>query len=401
VPWKEASVMKEKVLFVSAYEEGEASMAELCRQFGVSRQTGYLWWNRYQSERFEGLYELSRRPIHQPRKTDSKIRERIVQTRQKFPRKGPKKIRDWLARHQPETCWPAPSTIGKILKEENLSKAPRHRRVTQSYPTALREAQACNDLWCIDFKGWFLTGDGQRCDPLTVMDQYSRYLLACQSTQICLASVQPILQRCFQDYGMPARLRSDNGPPFAGPSVGGLSRLAIWLVQLGIQPERIKPGRPQQNSKHERMHRTLKDDTASPPAATLSAQQVRFEEFRQLYNEDRGHESLGMKTPAQVYHPAPRRYTGKRVVLEYPSSMKVRPVQKHGEIYWDSEPIFLTELLWKEDVALDPIGDHHWKIYYGTAPFGHPRYPEQAGVEDQALDAKMGKEAQTLKEGRL
>lgn len=393
--------MKEKVLFVSAYEEGEASMAELCRQFGVSRQTGYLWWNRYQSERFEGLYELSRRPIHQPRKTDSKIRERIVQTRQKFPRKGPKKIRDWLARHQPETCWPAPSTIGKILKEENLSKAPRHRRVTQSYPTALREAQACNDLWCIDFKGWFLTGDGQRCDPLTVMDQYSRYLLACQSTQICLASVQPILQRCFQDYGMPARLRSDNGPPFAGPSVGGLSRLAIWLVQLGIQPERIKPGRPQQNSKHERMHRTLKDDTASPPAATLSAQQVRFEEFRQLYNEDRGHESLGMKTPAQVYHPAPRRYTGKRVVLEYPSSMKVRPVQKHGEIYWDSEPIFLTELLWKEDVALDPIGDHHWKIYYGTAPFGHPRYPEQAGVEDQALDAKMGKEAQTLKEGRL
>ena len=401
MPWKEASVMKEKVLFVSAYEEGEASMAELCRQFGVSRQTGYLWWNRYQSERFEGLYELSRRPIHQPRKTDSKIRERIVQTRQKFPRKGPKKIRDWLARHQPETCWPAPSTIGKILKEENLSKAPRHRRVTQSYPTALREAQACNDLWCIDFKGWFLTGDGQRCDPLTVMDQYSRYLLACQSTQICLASVQPILQRCFQDYGMPARLRSDNGPPFAGPSVGGLSRLAIWLVQLGIQPERIKPGRPQQNSKHERMHRTLKDDTASPPAATLSAQQVRFEEFRQLYNEDRGHESLGMKTPAQVYHPAPRRYTGKRVVLEYPSSMKVRPVQKHGEIYWDSEPIFLTELLWKEDVALDPIGDHHWKIYYGTAPFGHPRYPEQAGVEDQALDAKMGKEAQTLKEGRL
>jgi len=368
VPWKEASVMKEKVLFVSAYEEGEASMAELCRQFGVSRQTGYLWWNRYQSERFEGLYELSRRPIHQPRKTDSKIRERIVQTRQKFPRKGPKKIRDWLARHQPETCWPAPSTIGKILKEENLSKAPRHRRVTQSYPTALREAQACNDLWCIDFKGWFLTGDGQRCDPLTVMDQYSRYLLACQSTQICLASVQPILQRCFQDYGMPARLRSDNGPPFAGPSVGGLSRLAIWLVQLGIQPERIKPGRPQQNSKHERMHRTLKDDTASPPAATLSAQQVRFEEFRQLYNEDRGHESLGMKTPAQVYHPAPRRYTGKRVVLEYPSSMKVRPVQKHGEIYWDSEPIFLTELLWKEDVALDPIGDHHWKIYYGPLP---------------------------------
>jgi len=355
VPWKEASVMKEKVLFVSAYEEGEASMAELCRQFGVSRQTGYLWWNRYQSERFEGLYELSRRPIHQPRKTDSKIRERIVQTRQKFPRKGPKKIRDWLARHQPETCWPAPSTIGKILKEENLSKAPRHRRGTQSYPTALREAQACNDLWCIDFKGWFLTGDGQRCDPLTVMDQYSRYLLACQSTQICLASVQPILQRCFQDYGMPARLRSDNGPPFAGPSVGGLSRLAIWLVQLGIQPERIKPGRPQQNSKHERMHRTLKDDTASPPAATLSAQQVRFEEFRQLYNEDRGHESLGMKTPAQVYHPAPRRYTGKRVVLEYPSSMKVRRVQKHGEIYWDSEPIFLTELLWKEDVALARI----------------------------------------------
>lgn len=357
--------MKEKVLFVSAYEEGEASMAELCRQYGVSRQTGYLWWNRYTSEGFKGLYELSRRPLHQPRRTASKIRAMIVETREKYPRKGPKKIWEWLTRHQPELCWPGPSTIGKILKEEHLTKAPRRRRGTQSYPAALREAEACNDLWCIDFKGWFLTGDRQRCDPLTLMDQYSRYLLACQSTVISGASVQPILQRCFQNYGMPARLRSDNGPPFAGPSVGGLSRLAIWLVQLGILPERIKPGRPQQNSKHERMHRTLKDETASPPAATLAAQQARFQEFRQLYNEDRGHESLGMKTPAQVYHPATRHYTGKRVALEYPSSMKVRRVQQRGEIYWDSEPIFLTELLWKEDVALDPICDHHWKIYYG------------------------------------
>lgn len=365
MPWKEVSVFKEKVLFVSAYEKGESSMAELSRQYGVSRQTGHLWWKRYQSEGLNGLYELSRRPAHQPRKTAPKIRAVIVETRERYPRKGPKKIFDWLRRHQPEVRWPGPSTIGKILKEERLTIEPRRRRGTQSYPTALREAQACNDLWCIDFKGWFLTGDGQRCDPLTLMDQYSRYLLACQSAVISGASVQPILERCFKEYGMPGRLRSDNGPPFAGPSVGGLSRLAVWLIQLGILPERIKPGRPQQNGKHERMHRTLKDETASPPAATPAAQQARFDEFRKLYNEDRGHESLGMKRPADVYQLATRRYTGRRVALSYPSTMKVRRVQRRGEIYWDTEPVFLTELLWKEDVALDQISDHHWKVYYG------------------------------------
>jgi putative transposase len=365
VPWKEVSVLKEKVLFVSAYEEGQGSMTELCRHYGISRQTGHLWWKRYEKEGLEGLYELSRRPKRQPRKTSAEIRAVIVDTRQKYPRKGPEKIWDWLTRHQPGIRWPGPSTIGRILKEERLTKAPRWRRGSQAYPSALREAERCNDLWCIDFKGWFLTSDGHRCDPLTLMDQYSRYLLACESTRISGRSVQPILERCFREYGMPERMRSDNGPPFAGPSVGGLSRLAIWLVQLGVVPERIKPGRPQQNSKHERMHRTLKDETASPPAATLAAQQARFDEFRQLYNEDRGHKSLGMKRPADVYQRGIRHYTGKRVVLEYPSSMKVRRVQRRGEIYWQGEPIFLTELLCKEDVGLDQISDDHWKLYYG------------------------------------
>lgn len=368
MPWKEATVFKEKVLFVSAREKGESSMKELCRQYGISRQTGHLWWKRYKSEGLNGLYELNRRPTHQPRKTAPEIRAVIVETRERYPRKGPKKIGDWLSRHQPEVRWPGASTIGKILKEEHLTKKPRWRRGTQSYPSALREAQACNDLWGIDFKGWFLTGDGQRCDPLTLMDQYSRYLLACQSTVISGAGVQPILERCFKEYGMPSRLRSDNGAPFAGRSVGGLSRLAIWLVQLGIVPERIKPGRPQQNSKHERMHRTLKDETASPPAANLAAQQARFDEFRQSYNEDRGHESLKMKRPADVYQRATRHYTGQRVALDYPSGMKHRRVQRRGEIYWHGQPIFLTELLWKEDVGLDQIADHYWKIYYGPLP---------------------------------
>lgn len=368
MPWKEVSVFKEKVLFVSAYEKGEFTMTALCREFGVSRQTGYLWWQRYQRKGVAGLFELSRRPLSQPTKTAPGIRAALVETREKYPRKGPKKIREWLGRHEPEVNWPGPSTIGKILKEERLTKEPRRRRGTQSYPTALREAQACNDLWCIDFKGWFLTRDGQRCDPLTLMDQYSRYLLACQNTRISGAGVQPILERCFKQYGMPSRLRSDNGPPFAGRSVGGLSRLAIWLVQLGIVPERIKPGRPQQNSKHERLHRTLKDETASPPAANLTAQQARLDEFRQSYNEDRGHESLNMKRPADVYQPGTRHYTGQRVALDYPSGMTARRVQRRGEIYWRGEPIFLTELLWKEDVGLHQISEDYWKIYYGPLP---------------------------------
>ena len=368
MPWKETSVMKEKVLFVTAYEEGEASMAELCRQFGISRPTGYLWWRRYQADSFAGLYELSRQPAEQPRKTDPEIRAAVCEAREKHPRLGARKIKHRLQRSRPQTKWPAASTIGKILKEEGMIQPRRRRRGSQSYPVALREAEAPNDLWCIDFKGWFLTGDGQRCDPLTVMDQYSRYLIACQTTPISGQSVRPILERCFRQYGMPDRMRSDNGAPFAGPSVGGLSRLAIWLIQLGIVPERIEPGRPQQNPRHERMHRTLKQETASPPAADLTAQQARFDRFRADYNLERGHESLAMKTPAEVYRPSSRPYTGRLVEFEYPSGMVVRKVQFHGDIYMDGQSIFLTELLYGEYVGLEPISDRHWKVYYGPVP---------------------------------
>ena len=368
MPWKETDVMKEKVLFVLAYEEGEASIAELCRQFGISRPTGYLWLERFSEKSFEGLYELDRAPKRQPRKTVREIRDAICELRGQRPRLGPRKLKDRLKRTRPEVDWPSTTTIGKILREEGLVKKRRQRPGSQSYPVRLQEGQSPNDLWCIDFKGWFRTKDGRRCDPLTIMDQYSRYLIACQGTAISAATVRPILECCFREHGMPARIRSDNGAPFAGPSVGGLSRLAIWLIQLGIVPERIEPGRPQQNSKHERMHRTLKQETATPPAADLATQQACFDEFRRSYNQERGHDSLGMRTPAELYLPSSRPYTGRLIQFEYPRGMKTRRVQMHGEIYIGTEPVFLTELLYGEYVGLEQLSDTHWKVHYGPVP---------------------------------
>jgi transposase InsO family protein len=294
----------------------------------VSRKSGYKWLERYRALGVVGLVDLSRAPRTHPQATAAPVCERVIAVRRVHPRWGPKKIRAWLAEREPETAWPAVSTIGHILKRAELVVPRRRRRRTPAYGQPFAACAGPNDVWCVDFKGWFVTGDGTRVDPLTVSDAASRYLLVCQAVgRADLEHVWPHLARAFADHGLPTAMRSDNGPPFASRAVGGLSRLAVRLIKAGIKPERIAPGQPQENGRHERLHLTLKQETASPPARSLRAQIERFEAFQLGYNHDRPHEALGQRPPITAYRRSPRPWDGRLREPEYGSDVVVRRVR--------------------------------------------------------------------------
>ena len=258
----------------------------------------------------------------------------------------------------------APRSIGAILKRYGLTSPPKRRR-RASPSRQLAEPSAANQVWAIDFKGWFRTGDGRRCDPLTLSDVHTRYLLRCQGVdETGGAFVQPLLKAAFREYGMPVRMRSDNGPPFASTGVGGLSRLSVWWLRLGIGLERIEPGHPEQNGRHERMHRTLKQETARPPERTLRAQQRAFDRFRLEYNEERPHEALAMATPASLYEPSPRRFPSRLPEMEYPAGFAMRIVQQHGDVNWRFGRFFLGEVLSGETVGFEEVQDG-WRVWFG------------------------------------
>src|SRR6266404_137166 len=298
MPWREVCSMDEKMGFIGARLADEESMTELCERFGISRKTGYKLLRRYREEHAAGLMERSRAPHVIP-----------WAVRRAHPSWGPKKLRAKLLERASAQGWPAPSTIGELLRREGLSQPRKRRRSASPSPSPLRTAVTANDLWGIDFKGWFRSGDGARCDPLTVTDAFSRYLLCAQLlARPDYLNCRNALERAFKDYGLPRAIRSDNGAPFASVGVGGLSRLSVWWVKLGIMPERIEPGQPQQNGRHERMHRTLKAECASPPAATAAAQQRRFDAFRAEFNQQRPHEALGQTAPAEHYTRSARAY---------------------------------------------------------------------------------------------
>src|SRR6267143_4356259 len=305
MPWKASSVMEEKVRFVFEYEQDEHTMTELCQSYGIARETGYVWLRRYREQGLEGLVELNRAAQRHGNQTPPEREQAVVELRQAHMRWGPRKLKRVLERDQPQQSWPAASTIGELLKREGLVVARKKRRRTAPYTEPLAHADGPNRVWCADFKGWFRTGDGERIDPLTISDAHSRYLLRCQAVEKAdTARVQGIFEAAFRQYGLPQAIRTDNGAPFASRAVAGLSRLAVWWIKLGIVPERIAAGHPEQNGRHERMHRTLKQETASPPAANTRAQQRAFNHFRREYNEERPHEALGMRTPAEVYEPS-------------------------------------------------------------------------------------------------
>jgi transposase InsO family protein len=294
--------MEEKLRFVFEYELGERSMTELCQRYGIARETGYVWLRRYRQAGVAGLVEHRRAAHRHGNQTPEDLEQLVLELRQAHMRWGPRKLKRVLERDQPGRVWPAASTIGALLKREGLVVARKKRWRTAPYTAPLAHADAANRVWCADFKGWFRTADRQRIDPLTISDAHSRYLLRCQAVEKTdTARVQAIFEAAFREYGMPQAIRTDNGPPFASRAVAGLSRLAVWWIKLGIVPERIAAGHPEQNGRHERMHRTLKQETTQPPAANRREQQRTLDRFRQEYNQVRPHEALQMQTPAAVY----------------------------------------------------------------------------------------------------
>ena len=284
--WTETCAVDERMRFVIAAEKHEEPFAVICRRFGVSRRVGYKWVARYQEAGVEGLLDRSRAPLHHPQAIADAMAERCLAVRRAHPSWGPLKVRAYLERRAPARDWPAASTIGALFDREGLTVKRKLRRRSPPSSAPFAHCGGANDVWCIDFKGWFLTGDGTRCEPLTITDAHSRYLLRCQALpRTDTDHVWPILDAAFREFGLPYYMRSDNGSPFASRGAGGLSRLSIKLIKAGVIPERIAPGKPQQNGRHERMHLTLLQDTANPPARSLHEQLRRLRDFRDLYND--------------------------------------------------------------------------------------------------------------------
>jgi transposase InsO family protein len=359
--------MDEKLRFVFEYERDEESMKALCSRFGISRETGYVWLRRYRHCVPEGLVEMNRAPERHPNQTAASIEAAVLGLRQAHVTWGPRKLKRILERDQPGREWPATSTMGEIVKRAGLVVGRIKRRKTEPYSAPLAHAVESNRVWCADFKGWFRAGDGSRVDPLTITDACSRYLLRSHAVEKTdTERVRAIFEATFREYGLPWAMRTDNGPPFASSAVGGLSRLAVWWMKLGIVPERIKAGHPEQNGRHERMHRTLKLDLRL--AENWRAQQRELDRFRHDYNHVRPHEALGMQTPASVYEPSPREYPEQVPEVDYPDAMQVRTVKSHGHFRWKKHDIFLGEVLWGEPVGLLPVDDGIYTVYFAHMP---------------------------------
>ena len=370
--WRVESAMDQRLCFIAACVRAEEPMSGLCARFGISRKTGYKWLNRYSDFGAAGLVPLSSARRTMAQAIDPAVTGALVAMREQRPTWGPRKLLARLSMDRPEVVWPAASTVGDCLHREGLSK-PRSRRAREPARKQPEiEPSAANESWSADFKGWFRTGDGVRCEPLTVTDNYSRYLLACEAVpQITTAQVQPILTRLFCAHGMPRALRTDNGSPFASRTgLGGLAHLSVWLLKLDIWPDRIAPGRPDQNGRHERMHRTLGEDVARPPASTVAEQQRDFDVWRQDFNTIRPHEALGQRCPGDFYASSPRCYPDKIAVWEYPADHHVRRVAGDGYIKWRDGKIYLSEALRQETVALARRDDGNWAIRFRNFDLG-------------------------------
>jgi putative transposase len=369
MPWKATCPMDERMRFIAAWLAETDSMSVLCRRFGVSRKTGYKWRTRYTADGPAGLQERSHAPHRQAQALAPSVERTILAVRAVHPHWGPRKLRAWLE-HRHGGTWPAASTIGGWLQRAGLT-VPRRRRRRAGPAGTCTAPGGANDVWAADFKGWFRTGDGRRCEPLTISDLHSRYLLRCQVVPAAnLERVRPLFEATFREFGLPRVLRTDNGAPFAAASPTGLSRLAVWWIRLGIWPERIAPGHPEQNAEHERLHRTLKLETATPPRATLRGQQRAFDGFRQLYNEERPHEALNQQPPARWYTPSARAYPERLPALEYPESYIVRRAHPSGEIKWRGGRVLISQCLAGEPIGLEEVADGCWRVWFGPVALG-------------------------------
>jgi putative transposase len=401
--WMETCAVDERMRFVMTAVDGEEAFAVVCRRFGVSRKTGYKWLERYREDGVEGLLDRSRAPRQHAHAMTEEIAQRCLAVRHAHPSWGPVKVRAWLERKAVQIEWPAASTIGALFDREGLTVKRKLRRRSPPSSAPFAECAAANDVWCIDFKGWFMTGDGNYCEPLTLTDAHSRYLLRCQAmARTDTTHVWPVLEAAFCEFGLPHRLRSDNGPPFASRGAGGLSQLSVKVIKAGVLPERIAPGKPQQNGRHERMHLTLLQDTAKPAARSLRQQIKRLRVFQNVYNEERPHAALGNDTPAEHYTLSPRRYDGVLREPDYGPDHIVRRVRQNGEIKWNGNTIYISEALVGEPVGLaeDDTGCtvSYGPIALGTiAPHGgRLRKPKRGGcgLVDNATRCPQGPQPQ-------
>jgi putative transposase len=371
MPWKESCAVDERLKFIADWKRGELSMTELSRMYGVSRKTVYKWLGRYQRDGPAGLLEGSRAPLHRPDAVGEEVVELVVAVRKTRPTWGARKILAALERQRLGVRLPAASTVAEILSRRGLVRRRRRRYSAPAYRGPFASCSGPNDTWCADFKGRLMLGNKHACHPLTLSDAYSRYLLRCEGLSLThFSNVQPIFESAFREYGLPLAIRTDNGPPFSTVTIGGLSRLAIWLVKLDVTPERIEPGKPTQNGRHERIHRTLKEDTASPPSPTMAAQQRRFDEFRRVYNEERPHEALGQKPPAECYQASPRVFPTKLHEPEYGPNVEVRRVRHDGLVKWRGGQVFVSETLRAEPIGIEQTGEEQWTVRYGPLLLG-------------------------------
>jgi len=363
--WRGVTVMDQRVRFISEYLNGYFPLSEICQQFEISRKTGYKWIRRYEAFGAEGLADQSRRPHSCPHQTDDKIIKGIIEVRKKHPTWGPKKLLKIISDKHPVWEIPAISTTADILKREGLI-LPGRRRLRRKHPGCPKTTtKKPNDIWTADYKGHFKMRNGNYCYPLTVCDMHSRYLLGCDvHDAISLKETKRHFTKLFNEYGLPQRIRTDNGVPFASSAIARLSALSVWWLKLGIYPEQIEPGKPQQNGKHERMHRTLKKEATVPPEKDIKAQQKRFDDFRREYNYLRPHEALDMKTPSEIYTSSDRRMPQKLGHYDYPCHFEVRRVSRNGGIRWKKKRVPVSQTLIEEYIGFEAVDDGIHNVYF-------------------------------------
>jgi putative transposase len=361
--------MEQRVELIREWKGGESIQA-LAEMYGVARKTVYKWIERDASEGSAGLADRSRAPHTSPQRLSEEMVARILQVRQRW-NWGPRKLLVKLAAAMPNQKLPSASTIAEVLRSKGLSQAPKRRRRTPLYDQPFADAGAPNQTWCADFKGWFRTADGTRCDPLTISDAHSRYLLCCQiAAKTDTPHVEALFDHAFRQYGLPDVIHTDNGAPFASRAPKGLSRLSMRWVRLGIVAERSRPASPQDNGRHERMHRTLKQETLDPPARNPQRQQEAFHLWRAEYNDERPHEALDYRTPAACYRASPRAFPRRVPEVEYDSATFVRRVSAKGDLNWQGERFFVSEIFGGQSLGLRPNHDRYYDVLYGPLQIG-------------------------------
>ncbi|MGA9533159.1 MAG: IS481 family transposase [Anaerolineales bacterium] len=364
MPWEGVTVSEQKQRFIEDYLLSYYSVTELAERVSISRKTAYKWINRHKEQGQAGLEDQPRRPKSCPWQTPSEIAEELIALRKAHPHRGPKKLLNAMARRDPDRTLPAISTAAKILAEAGLVKPRRrHRRAHPGCPQT--KAAGPNDIWPADYKGQFRLKNGQYCFPLTVSDLATRFILGVDAhPTISLEHSVAHFRRLFAEYGLPTRIRTDNGVPFASNALARLSQLSVWSIKLGIYPELIEPGKPQQNGVHERMHRTLKQEATIPPASSLKGQQKKFDAFRREFNEDRPHEAIDMKRPAELYQPSSHQFPKKIEAYEYPGHFLVRRVSRAGTIRVFKNQIFVSNTLQEDYVGLEEVDDGVFDLYF-------------------------------------